>query len=135
MVEVTPNVFTVQSLSAQDASERFSAANFLKFNSDKTECIRFSGLHDNCSCLFVFKATDCCSSVTHLGCTLTANLLDGDDIFRCSRGFIRKLNGILIEFGFCDPFVLTNLPVSVCLSVVVFCGHLSLVLLSIWMSV
>ena len=49
------------------------------------------------------KIIECCNSVTHLGPTLTANLMDGDDIFRCSRDFVRKANGILIKFGFCDP--------------------------------
>ena len=67
----------------------------------------------------------------------TANLLDRDDIFRCSHNFIRNANGILVKFGSCDPFVLTKLylPVSVCPCMVVLYGHLTLVLLSIWMSV
>ena len=66
--------------------ERFGAANFLKFNPDKTQCIRFSRLHGNSSCHFVFcgKIIECCNSVTHFGHTLTANLMDGNDIFRCS---------------------------------------------------
>ena len=98
--------------------ERFGAANFLKFNPDKTQCIRFSRLHGNSSCHFVFcgKSIECCNSVTHLGHTLTANLMDGDDIFRCSRDFVRKANGILIKFGFCDPFILTKLLTCFCLS-------------------
>ena len=102
-----------------------STANFPKFNPDKTQCIRFSRLHDNSSCHFMFcgKIIECCSSVTYLGYTLTANLLDGDDIFRRSRGFIRKANGILVKFGFCDPLVLTKLLVFVCLSMVVLYGH------------
>ena len=67
---------------------------------------------------------------------LTANLSDGDDIFRCSRDFIRKANGILVKFGSCDPFVLTKLlTCSVCPFMVVLYGHLTLVLLRIWMSV
>ena len=98
--------------------ERFGAANFLKFNPDKTQCIRFSRLHGNSSCHFVFcgKIIECCNSVTHLGHTLTANLMDGDDTFRCSRDFVRKTNGILIKFGFCDPFILTKLLTCFCLS-------------------
>ena len=98
--------------------ERFGAANFLKFNPDKTQCIRFSRLHGNSSCHFVFcgKVIECCNSVTHLGHTLTANLMDGDDIFRCSRDFVRKANGILIKFEFCDPFNLTKLLTCFCLS-------------------
>ena len=33
--------------------ERFSVANYLKFNPDKTQCIRLSRLHDSSSCHFV----------------------------------------------------------------------------------
>ena len=82
-----------------------------KFNPDKTQCIRFSRLHDNSSCHFVFcgKTLECCRFVTHLGHTLTANLSDGDGIFRCSRDSIRKANGILLKFSSCDPLVLTKL--------------------------
>ena len=92
--------------------------NYLKFNPDKTQCIRFSRLHDNSSCHFMFcgKTLECCRSVTHLGHTLTTNLSDGDDIFRCSRDFIRKANGILVKFGSCDPFVLTKLLTCFCMS-------------------
>ena len=46
----------------------------------------------------------------------TANLTDGDDIFRCSRDFVRKANGILIKFRFCDHFILTKLLTCFCLS-------------------
>ena len=47
----------------------------------------------------------------------TANLLDRDDIFRCSNDFIRNANGILVKFGSCDPFVLTKLYfTSFCMS-------------------
>ena len=66
--------------------------------------------------MFCGKSIECCNSVTHLGHTLTANLMDGDDIFRCSRDFVRKANGILIKFGFCDPFILTKLLTCFCLS-------------------
>ena len=55
-------------------------------------------------------------SCTHLGHTLTANLSDGDDIFRCSLDFIRQANGILVKFGSCDPFVLTNPLTCFCMS-------------------
>ena len=98
--------------------ERFGFANYLKFNPDKTQCIRFSRLHYNSSCHFVFcgKTLECCRSVTHLGHTLTANLSDGDDIFRCSRDFIRKANSILVKFGSCNPFVLTKLLTCFCMS-------------------
>ena len=73
--------------------ERFGVANYLKFNPDKTQCIRFSRLHYNSLRHFVFcgKTLECCRSVTHLGHTLTANLSDVDDIFRCSRDFIRQI--------------------------------------------
>ena len=76
--------------------EHFGVANYLKFNSYKTQCIRFSRLHDNSSCHFVFcgKTLECCRSVTYLGHTLTANLSDGDF---CD--FIKKANGILVKFG------------------------------------
>ena len=66
--------------------------------------------------MFCGKSIECCNSVTHLGHTLTANLMDGDDIFRCSRDFVRKANGILIKFGFCEPFILTKLLTCFCLS-------------------
>ena len=47
---------------------------------------------------------------------MSANLMDGDDIFMCSLDFVRKANGILIKFGFCDPFILTKLLTCFCLS-------------------
>ena len=46
----------------------------------------------------------------------TANLSDGDDIFRCSHDFIRKANSILVKFSSCDPFVLTKLLTCFCMS-------------------
>ena len=77
--------------------ECFGVANYLKFNPDKTRCIRFSRLHNNSSCHFVFCGTlKCCRSVTYLGHTLTANLSDGDDIFRCSHNFIRAFWSSLV---------------------------------------
>ena len=88
-----------------------------------------------CHFMFGGPPIECCCSVTHLGHTLTANVLDRDDIFRCSRNFIRKAKGIVVKFGFCDTFVLNKLPVSVCLSMVVLYGHFTLALLSIWMCV
>lgn len=114
--------------------ECFGVANYLKFNPDKTRCIRFSRLHNNSSCHFVFCGTlKCCRSVTYLGHTLTANLSDGDDIFRCSHNFIRAFWSSLVFVTLL--FWLSCLPVSVCPFMVVLFGHLTLVLLRIWMSV
>ena len=82
--------------------------------------------------MFCGPPIECCCSVTHLGHTFTADVLVGDDIFRCSLNLIRKANSIV---WFCDPFVLSKLPVSVCLSTVVLYGHFTLALLNIWMCV
>ena len=52
----------------------------------------------------------CCKIVVHLGHTLTADLKDDSDIYRCSRDFVKKANAVLIKIAFCDCFVLTKLP-------------------------
>ena len=76
--------------------ECFGIDNYLKFNPDKTQCSDFPDytiIAHVISC-FVEKLLNV---VTYLGHTLTANLSDGDDIFRYSRDFIRKANGILVK--------------------------------------
>ena len=74
---------------------------------------RVNGL---CSFMFCGKSILCCKSVVHLGHTLTADLKDDSDIYRCSRDFVKKANAVLIKFGFCDCFVLTKLLITFCMS-------------------
>ena len=55
----------------------------LKFNPDKTQCIRFSEKSSGgCSSVFMFygKYIECVKSVLHLGHVLTENLQDDLDI-------------------------------------------------------
>ena len=52
----------------------------------------------------------------HLGHVFTCNLMDNDDILRCSRDFCKQANGILFKFGFCDPIVQTRLLLNYCQS-------------------
>ena len=67
------------------------AANTLKFNPDKTQCIRFSH-----------------------SCTVSAcNLMDNTDI---PRDFCKQANSIFLRFGFCDPVVQTKLLLNYCMS-------------------
>ena len=57
--------------------------NMLKFNPDKTQCIRFSEKSSGgCSSVFMFygKYIECVKSVLHLGHVLTENLQDDLDI-------------------------------------------------------
>ena len=58
--------------------EQFGAANMLKFNPDKTQCIKFSrsGTVGACNFLFCGKCIFCAKSVVHLGHVLTCNLMD-----------------------------------------------------------
>ena len=63
--------------------EQFGAE--LNFNPDKTQCIKFSR---SCACNLIFFVASqfyCAKSVVHLGHVLTCNLMDNDDILRCSR--------------------------------------------------
>ena len=60
--------------------------------------LSFRGLWENFWMLQIYHSS---WSDTHLS--------DVDDIFSCSCDFIRKANGILVEFGSCDPLFLTKL--------------------------
>ena len=55
--------------------EKLETATLLKFNPNKTQCIRFSRRRVNGLCS---------KSVIHLGHTLTADLKDDSDIYKCS---------------------------------------------------
>ena len=75
----------------------------LKFNPDKTQCIRFSWkLSGGCSSVFMFcgKYIECVKSVLHLGHVLTENLQDDLDIQRCRSDFIKRANCVLHRFAF-----------------------------------
>ena len=98
--------------------EQFGAANMLKLNPDKTQCIKFSHSCTVGACNFLFcgKSISCAKSVVHLGHVLTCNLMDNADILRCSRDFCKQANVILFRFGFCDPVVRTRLLLNYCMS-------------------
>jgi len=99
--------------------KQFGAANMLRFNPVKTQCITFSRTsctEGSCSFVFCGKSILCAKSVVHLGHGLTCNLMDNADILRCSRDFCKQANGILFRFGFCDPIVQTRLLLNYCMS-------------------
>ena len=54
--------------------------------------------------------------VQHLGHLLSFTLDDKEDISRTTKKFIRTANTVLCTFRFADPFVLTYLLKSYCLS-------------------
>ena len=81
----------------------------LKFNPDKTQCIRFSRKSSGgCSSVFLFcgKYIECVKSVLHLGYVLAENVQDNLDIQRCHSGFIKRANCVLHRTAFCTPVVL-----------------------------
>ena len=116
--------------------EQFGTANMLRFNPDKTQCIKISCTSctdGSCSFLFCGKSIFGVKSVVHLGHVLTCNLVDNAGILRCSRDFCKQTNGILFRFGFCDPIVQTRLLplITVCARMAVLCGLLIVVKLNI----
>ena len=91
----------------------------LKFNPDKTQCIRFSEKSSGgCSSVFMFcgKYIECVKSVLHLGHVLAENLQDDLDIQWCRSDFIKWANCILYRFAFCTPVVLSYLLRCFCMS-------------------
>ena len=81
----------------------------LKFDPDKTQCIRFSRKSSGgCSSVFIFcgKYIECVKSVLHLGHVLAENLQDDLDIQRCHSDFIKRANCVLICFLYPCGFVL-----------------------------
>lgn len=91
----------------------------LKFNPDKTQCIKFSRESPrDCHLVFQFcgKYIECVKCITHLGHDISQDLVCDVDIHRCQRDFIRRANGVLLRFGFCSPKVLTRLLRSYCMS-------------------
>ena len=91
----------------------------LKFNPDKTRCIRFSWKSSGgCSSVLTFcgKYVECVKSVLHLGHVLAENLQDDLDIQQCC---IKRANCVLHRFAFCTPVVLSYLLHCFCMS---FCG-------------
>ena len=90
----------------------------LKFNPEKTQCIRF-GLRSSEVCntfKFCGKSIKCEKAVTHLGHILTENLRDDLDIKRCRADFIKRANCTLHRFSFCTPEVLSYLLRCYCMS-------------------
>ena len=93
--------------------------NMLKFNPEKTQCIRFSEKSSGgCSSVFMFcgKYIVCVKSVLHLGHVLAENLQDDLDIQRCRSDFIKRANCVLHQFAFCTPVVLSYLLRCFCMS-------------------
>ena len=91
----------------------------LKFNPDKTQCIRFSWKSSGgCSSVFMFcgKYIECVKNVLHLGHVLAENLQDDLDIQWCRSDFIKWANCILYRFAFCTPVVLSYLLRCFCMS-------------------
>ena len=90
----------------------------LKFNPDKTQCIRFGRRSSELCDAFKFcgKFIKCEKSVSHLGHVLQENLQDDLDIQRCRSDFIKRANCILHRFAFCTPEVLSYLLRCYCMS-------------------
>ena len=102
--------------------KQFGATNMLKFNPDKTQCIKFSRSCTVSACNFLFcgKSIFCAKSVVHLGHVLTCNLMDKADILRSCLGL-----GFVILLYRLDCFL-----IIVCLSMAVLCGLLIVVKLN-----
>ena len=107
--------------------EQFGTTNMLRFNPDKTQCIKFSRSCTNGSCSFLFcgKSILCARSVVHLGHVLTCNLMDNADILRCSHDFLSK------KMVFCLGLVFVILLyrpdcslITICPCMAVLCGLL-----------
>ena len=106
----------------------------LKFNPDKTQCIKFSRSCTVGACNFPFcgKSIFCAKSVVHLGHVLTCNLMDYAEILRGSRDFCKQAMASTLGLGF--VILLYRLDwslITVCLSMVVLCGLLIVVKLNI----
>ena len=97
----------------------------LKFNPDKTQCIRFSlKSSGGCSSVFMFcgKYIECVKSVLHLGHVLAENLQNDLDIQRCRSDFIKRANCALHRLLFVPLwFCLICCTVFVCHFMVVYC--------------
>ena len=97
----------------------FASSHGLLFNTGKTQLILF---RKNASKLpndvINFNGTTLQYSeyVQHLGHLLSFNLDDKEDVSRATKKFIRTANTVLCTFRFADPFVLTYLLKSYCLS-------------------
>ena len=75
--------------------ESIGTNHMLKFNPDKTQCIRFSWKSSGCcSSVFMFcgKYIVCVKSVLHLSHVLPENLQDDLNIQRCHSDFIKRAN-------------------------------------------
>ena len=91
----------------------------LEFNSDKTQCIRFSRERlegHGIAFQFCGKYIRCVEYVSHLGHIVSYDLQNDLDIQRCKRDFIRQANSVLSHFVLCTPKVLTQLLHSYCMS-------------------
>ncbi len=93
--------------------EKFGAAHSMRFNPDKTQCIRFCKGKSNQSCdtefIFSGKRIALATSVTHLGHCLSSNLQDEQDIQRCILDFNKRANSTLYRFRYCTHHVCTHL--------------------------
>lgn len=92
----------------------------LKFNPDKTQCIRFGRRSSELCDTFKFcgKVIKCEKSVSHLGHVLQENLQDDLDIQRCRSDFIKRANCTLHRFNLNLLFVLRTFCHTFCVAIV-----------------
>ena len=97
----------------------FASSHGLLFNTGKTQLILFrknASKLPNDDINFNGTTLQYSAYVQHLGHLLSFNLDDKEDISRATKKFIRTANTVLCTFRFADPFVLTYLLKSYCLS-------------------
>ena len=97
--------------------EAFAVSRDLKFNSSKTQLIRFGRCQSSiCTDCFPFCGAPIpFLDVIHLGHTMRYDLGNEDDIALRTRGMIRKANCIMRTFQGVDAVVMTCLFRSFCL--------------------
>ena len=92
--------------------EAFAVSHGLRFNSAKTQLIRFGRCQSSvCTDCFLFcgEPLRFLDSVIHLGHTLRHDLGDDDDIVLRTRDMIRKANCIMRTFQDVDSIAMTHL--------------------------
>ena len=98
----------------------------LKFNPDKTQCIRFSWKPSGgCSSVLMFcgKYIECVKSVLHLGHVLAENLQDDLDIQQCHSDSLSGPTVYYIDLLFVPLwFCLICCAAFVCHTMVMYCG-------------
>ena len=98
--------------------ESIGINHMLKFNPDKTQCIKFSRKSSGgCSSVFMFcgKYIECVKSVLHFSHVLAENLQDDLDIQWYRPDFIKRAV-YYIDLLFCTPVVLSYLLRCFCMS-------------------